>query len=153
LGKVRIKNTMEFSRQAWMRKLAEKVIRAYPSLFFDVDLDRVIFLWEETGEDCQFNGYCRLIEADFRDILKACKVDADFIIGFMSSHCEGKSENWLAILMLHELMHIGYGLYGPKVMQHEIEEFTAVLRLAGMNWQDDNKDLPDILKKKLRLVA
>jgi hypothetical protein len=153
MAKIRIKNSMEFSRQDWMRKLAEKVIRAYPELLQDVDIDRVIFLYEETCEPCEFNGYCKLVEADFRDIFKAKGVQVDFVIGFMGCHCEGKSERWLAILMLHELMHIGYGIYGPKVVRHEIEEFGAVLRLAGMDWQDDDAELPDILRKKLRLVS
>jgi len=153
MAKVRIKNSMEFSQAVWMRKIAEKVLKAYDALLEDVDLSKVIFIYEETGEPTEFNGYCRLIEADFRDILKSRAVEADFIIGFMSCHCEGKSDKWLAILMLHELMHIGYGIYGPKVVKHEIEEFSAVLRLAGLNWQNDAESLPDILKKKLRLVA
>jgi predicted metallopeptidase len=146
---IKIKQKMQFERDQSMRKLAERVVNAYPELFDHIDLDCVEFLRETTAEPCNAAGMCQRIGKVTRDMLNCHGLEIEWIIVFFDCHAEGKSDEWLQILMFHELLHIG-----PRggLVEHDIEDFKIVLGLAGVNWTDD-RNLPDIIRKKIHLVA
>jgi predicted metallopeptidase len=139
--------TVEFIADPTMRPLAQRVIRAYPNLLGHIDIDRLLFYHEITGCASNAVAKCRRIVPPYRDILRAAGIDADWIIEFYSVHTDGKSTNYLQVLMLHELLHIGED---GKIVKHNIQDFRSVLKLAGIDWGYD-QDVPDITRKKIRL--
>ena len=47
--------------------------------------------------------------------------------------------------MWHELKHIP--LLGDKLIDHDVKDFAAVLRAAGIDWNIPGENVPDILAK------
>ncbi len=132
-----------------MKKLAERVIKAYPDEFGHIEIERVLFLHEISGSKIRWAGFCREVMPPYGDLLAIQGVHVDWIIEFYSCATEGKSDRWLQILMYHELMHIGVD---GKARYHDLEEFSDVLHLAGIDWIED-EGLPDIVRKKIRIAA
>jgi hypothetical protein len=48
--------------------------------------------------------------------------------------------------MLHELKHVGLGMKGLRIIPHDIEDFSDILRKYGLKWNKSGEELPDILK-------
>jgi predicted metallopeptidase len=145
----KITKKMLFMPSVALRTLADRIIRAYPEHFDHIELDRVYFCTEVNGKPSGANAVCHKLNKLTSDLLIHVGAEYDFIIAFFSDAVDGKSEKWFQILMFHELLHIGPD---GKLVDHDIEEFVAVLDIAGHRWQSD-KNLPDIIKKKIRLVA
>lgn len=58
----------------------------------------------------------------------------DFIIVIYDA-AEELSDDQKRILMLHELLHVGIDDKGdPKIVPHDVEDFTAILNEFGMDW-------------------
>jgi hypothetical protein len=55
------------------------------------------------------------------------------------------TENQQKVLMLHELKHIGIGERGLKIENHDIEDFADILTAYGLDWNDIDKNIEDIL--------
>lgn len=144
---IKLSASMEYIPDKGMRRLAERVAIKYPELFEHIDLDRVLFYREVTGKASGAAGICRKISTPYRQILRDLGLDAEFIIEFYSASTEGKSKEWEAILMFHELQHIGED---GKLVEHDVEDFYSVLNNVGVDWTAD-RNLPDILKKKIEL--
>ena len=47
--------------------------------------------------------------------------------------------------MLHELKHIQINERGLSVKPHDIEDFKDILEKYGNEWNEFNKEVPDIL--------
>jgi len=143
---------MIFELDLDMRTMAERLISAYPQEFGHIEFDRVLFYQEITGEPDKGGSAarCRKIQPIFRQALADAGVEADWIIEFYSAATADKGERWLAILMFHELRHIGFD---GKLVKHDLEDFIQVLQLAGILWYTtEEKDLPDIITEKLLAV-
>lgn len=154
MANIQIKDDHEFIPDAEMRKIAERVVRAYPEVFGHVNLARVAFMWETTGEEAKCGrdrvaaGGCFKVKSIFRDLLSQHGGRYDFIIAFFSSECEGKSLEWRQLLMYHELRHIDED---GKIYEHEIEDFVDVLEMGGIRWTDD-QNVPDIIHRKIKIA-
>jgi predicted metallopeptidase len=146
---VKITNAMLFLPDEKLRNLADRIIKAYPEHFDHIELERVYFCTEVNGKPSGACAVCHKVNKLTRDLLIHVGYEYDFLIAFFSEATDGKSEKWLQILMFHELLHIGPS---GKLVDHDIEEFLEVIEMAGSRWQAD-KNLPDIVKKKIRLAA
>lgn len=126
-----------------LRDLAEKVIAKREDLAH-VDIAEVIFLWElETKPKAQGGtvmARCYSIE----DHPIGVFTPARFAIVFYQRSMEWMSDRQQAILMWHELKHIPEK--GKKLVNHDVQDFYAVLREAGLDWGDPNGEVPDILE-------
>lgn len=155
MANVQITDAMEFEVNREMRKIAERVTRAYPEVFGHIDISRVAFLYELTGKPATYGrnrtaaGVCIKPKSVFRDLLLMHGAEYDYIVVFFSEACEGRSVEWLQLLMYHELRHIGED---GKLVEHEIEGFLDEFDLAGTRWGFD-ENLPDIVRKKIRLTG
>ncbi|MEN6581679.1 MAG: putative metallopeptidase [Armatimonadota bacterium] len=145
----RITKNHYFEPDKSLRRLADRVCRVYPEYFGHIDLKRVAFMMETTGNDSGACAVCHKVSTLARAAFREVKKPTDFVIAFFSSECEGKSQQWMQMLMFHELLHIGVD---GKLVEHDIQEFMDVVRLAGLDWQNDD-DLPDIIRKQIKLVA
>ena len=137
----------QFEPDESMRALAEKVAGAYRQYLPHIDTDRILFYRESLGCMSRADAKCRMITEPYKSILQSKGLDADWIIEFYSVHTAHKSENYLAVLMLHELMHIGGN---GKLVDHDIQDFRDILRGVGAEWAAD-RDIPDILTDKIAL--
>ena len=71
----------------------------------------------------------------------------DFIITFYEPNIYYMTENQKKILMLHELKHIDVGERGLTIRPHDIEDFKSIIKTYGLEWNDMDQDLPDILNE------
>jgi len=65
-----------------------------------------------------------------------------FAIVFYMQNCDCMTDRQLALLMLHELMHIP--AIGDKLVQHNVKDFFEVLRV-DLKWSWPGQEVPDIL--------
>lgn len=147
MSRPKLSKSMVYMPDARMRKLAERVIKAYGDRLDHIDLDRVLFLREITGKESGAAGICRMVATPYRQILCGLGLDVEWIIEFYSAATDGKSREWEAILMYHELSHIGPD---GKIVDHDIEDFTSILSTVGIEWVSNN-NLPNIFTKKHRI--
>lgn len=109
-----------------------------------VDPNEVLFLWESETKP-KAKGF---------DVMARTYGFKDEPIGFFTAHRFGivfyrQQMDWMspkqrAILMWHELKHIP--LLGDKLKPHDVNDFYAVLKAAGINWGDPDGEVPDILE-------
>jgi len=154
MANLRILDSMEFEPEPEIRRLALRIIKAYPEALGHIEIDRVAFYLEITGTPARCGrrvagGACFKVRPPFRETLALAGSKVEWIVAFFSAETEGKSDEWLAVLMLHELMHIGPD---GKLVEHDIEDFSTVLHTAGIDWAED-RNVPDIIRKKIRLAA
>jgi predicted metallopeptidase len=130
-------------RSQELQRLADKIIRRVPSLSFIkgvICIGYVMSYEHKKGERIRYAD-CRRVREVFRAWLPY-----DFIITFYYNNTSMLSENQQKIVMLHELMHIGMGPKGLKLVHHDVEDFKVILREFGLDWGAlDNRDVPDIL--------
>ena len=128
-----------------LRELAEKVIEKIPALSiipnFDIKVGYVRSYEQKLNKGKTVFGDCRKVTGVYKAYLPF-----DFIITFYEPNMYYMSENQQKLLMLHELMHIGIGERGLRLEPHDIEEFTAILKTFGDDWEALGKDVPDIIR-------
>ncbi len=144
------KEDMIFRPRPEYRELARD-LRGAPALkwrLFHIDLDRVGFYYEETCEDTDHIAECLRVNEPWRSVLADAGVFWDWLVVVYGRHAEGKSAEWLKIVLYHELRHIGID---GKVAKHTTEDFADILEDFGIRWTDDKEALPDITKMELKL--
>lgn len=127
-----------------LRDLAEEVIAKRPELGIIHDFNiRIAYL--RSYEAKQAKG--RRVNADCQKVSGAYTafLPYDFIITFYEPNMNYMNENQIKILMLHELKHIGIGERGLRIENHDIEDFADILAHYGLDWDDLDKEVPDIL--------
>lgn len=137
--KLGIQNT---ERSPELRRMAERIIRRIPQLAHigGVKVGYVMSCEPTHGEKIKFAD-CRKVPEVYRAWLPY-----DFIITFYACNTGALDENQRKIVMLHELMHIGMGPRGYRIVPHDVEDFKAILGRFGLKWSAlDNRGAPDIL--------
>lgn len=128
-----------------IKALGEMVIKNFPEFNFIEDYKIKIgyVLSYEVKKDKAKKVFadCKLINGTYTAYLPF-----DFIITFYDPNIYWMSDNQKAILMYHELKHIGVGRKGFKIEDHDIEDFVDVLGKYGLTWNKRNVQVPDILK-------
>ena len=140
---------MIFRQAPELREIAKQIQEnwAVKWKLFHIDLNRVGFLYESSCEETKYAGECRQVGQPWKGLLEDAGIDWDYVIEVYGFHAEGKSREWLQILLYHEMRHIGFD---GKLVKHNIEDFRDVLLEFGLDWHAD-KELPDILKLKPRI--
>jgi predicted metallopeptidase len=120
-----------------LEQLAKKVIAKRPEVAH-VEPSSVLFIKElETRPKAIARCY-RL--ADHPIGLFTAK---PWAVVFYWSNCDYMSEAQLALLMMHELMHIPPR--GNKLVDHDVKDFRAVLGF-DLDWAQPGSEVPDILE-------
>jgi hypothetical protein len=127
-----------------LRVLGEKVIAAIPELSMLSDLN-VKIGYVRSYDPKRDKG--KMTYADCRKVkgTYTAYLPFDFIITFYDPNMYYMTENQKKILMLHELKHIGIGDKGIRLENHDIEDFKDILNRFGIDWNEFNQDVPDIL--------
>ena len=126
-----------------LKQLGEAIINKFPELQFiniyGIKIGYVLSYENKQGQ--------KITYADCRKLAEVYKayLPFDFIITFYYFNTEMLSENQKKILMLHELKHIQINERGLSVRPHDIEDFKDILDKYGNEWNEFNKEVPDIL--------
>ena len=140
---------MQFRLAPELREIAKQLLEQ-PALkwrLYHIILDRVEFLYEVTCEETDKAGECRRVNEPWHTLLAEHGDYLHWVITVYGYHAEGKSREWLQILIYHELRHIGID---GKIVEHDIESFRDILREVGIDW-DEDKELPDLMKLEPKL--
>lgn len=130
-----------------LRKLAEAIIDSFSHLHFIREYGiRIGYVMSQekppvSGGKVKYAD-CRKVKLNYQAWLPF-----DFIITFYQPNTETRTENQQKIIMLHELEHIGIGRDGLKLEDHDVEDFRNILKKYGLNWNDFDVDVPDILSE------
>jgi len=141
---------MIFKPRPEFREIARRLQEA-PALkwrLFHINLDRVGFYYEETCEKSKCAAECLPVIEPWKSVLADCGIFLDWLIVVYGYHAEGKSREWLQIVLYHELRHIG--IDGRRV-EHSVEEFDDILQHCGLMWAAGREPLPDICRLKLEI--
>ncbi len=126
-----------------LKKLGEAVINKFIELHFineyGIRIGYVVSYENKCGQKITYAD-CRKLGEVYKAYLPF-----DFIITFYYFNTEILSENQKKILMLHELKHIQITERGLSVRPHDIEDFKDILSRYGNEWNEFNKEVPDIL--------
>lgn len=139
-----IKDTMIFRSAPECEEIYQELLDA-PATGWLINHTRavkIVFLYEVTCDDAEAAACIMKVRQPYRQLLAGSGNPADFVVCVFGYHAEGKSRNWLKILILHELMHIDY-LF--KLRDHDVKDFRLLIKQYGLDWADDN-ELPDICK-------
>lgn len=127
-----------------LRLLGEKIIKKFKEFSFikeyDIKIGYVNSYESKGGEKITYAD-CRKLQEVYKAYLPF-----DYIITFYDRNTGILSDNQKKILMLHELKHIGVGMNGLKMIQHDIEDFSDILTEFGLDWNGYNKEVRDILE-------
>jgi predicted metallopeptidase len=120
-----------------LKDLAIRIISTQEAVSH-VDPDDVLFLWEREQKPKATARTYRLVDLPIQFF-----TDKRFCIVFYWQRCDYMSPAQLAILMLHELMHIPET--GDKLIDHDIKDFRAILGL-DLDWSEPGREVPNILE-------
>lgn len=126
-----------------LQQLGEAIISRFIELHFineyGIKVGYVISYENKCGQKIKYAD-CRKVSEVYKAYLPF-----DFVITFYYFNTEIMSENQKKILMLHELKHIQMGEKGLLVKPHDIEDFKDILGQYGLEWNEFNREVPDIL--------
>ena len=120
-----------------LQELAGILIGKYYGLSH-IDIDDILFARETETTP---KAYAKTYSMSQHPIQLYCR--KSFAIVFFEQSCELLTARQRAILMFHELMHIPES--GFKLVQHDVKDFYAALRLGGIDWARPGAEVPDIL--------
>lgn len=128
----------------WMKRLAGKVIKKFDQLDiiddYEIKVGYVLSQRSKRSDGKPVYGECQKVDKNVQAF-----IPYDFIITFYEPNCEELDDNQMAILMYHELRHIGYKNGGASIVKHEVQDFNNILNEFGLDWTDE--ECPDILDK------
>jgi predicted metallopeptidase len=137
-------NIIDFEVSDELKELGEKVISKRLELHFineyDIKVGYVISYEAKRDKGRSVNADCRKVNGPYQAYLPF-----DFVITFYEPNVYHMSDNQKKILMLHELRHIGIGMRGLRIENHDIEDFYSLLKEFGMQWNEYQQDVIDIL--------
>lgn len=127
-----------------LNELGEKVITVMPELGIirncNIKVGYVRSYEQKIEKGKIVYADCRKVKGTYTAYLPF-----DFIVTFYEPDIDLMSVNQKKIVMLHELKHIGVGEKGLKLEDHDREDFRDILLRYGLDWNDLNQDVIDIL--------
>lgn len=137
-------NIADYETADDLRELGEKVINIIPELViireFNIKIGYVRSYEQKKDKGREVNADCRKVSGTYTAYLPY-----DFIITFYEPNIYYMTENQKAVLMLHELKHIGIGERGFRIENHDIEDFKDIIIQYGLDWNCDGTDIKNIL--------
>ena len=121
-----------------LAKLAADIVAVRPEVAH-VEVDDILFLRElETKPGGTLARTYRLVDHPI-----GFYITARFAIVVYSQNTDYMSARQMAILMLHELMHIPER--GNKLVDHDVKDFRSVLGI-DLDWARPGREVMDILE-------
>lgn len=120
-----------------LTELAKRVV-SHRDEVAHVEPDRVLFLRETLTKPKALAKCYRLADHPIGFF-----TDKPFAVVFYWQLCDHLSREQLALLMMHELMHIPP--IGDKLVDHDIKDFRAVLGI-DLDWAEPGREVPNILE-------
>jgi len=138
-------NIIDYEVADDLRELGERIIKAKPEELHvihdcDVKIGYVRSYERKQSKGMTVNADCRKLNGPVTAYLPF-----DFIVTFYEPNMDYMTDNQRKILMLHELRHIGLGPQGLRIEPHSIEDFKDILHRFGIEWNEYNQEVPDIL--------
>ncbi len=134
-------NRNEIKRSKEFAKTGRRLIREIPELkFISENKCKVAFLTSEQektsgGGQKKVFGQCIKVSEQYQWI---CPYH--FMIVVYSQNCAGFSDEQFEILLLHELLHIGFKEDSIEPMfyirEHDYEEFKQIVDKYGLEWSE-----------------
>lgn len=126
----------EWKRAYDLQELASRIITARPEVDH-IDVDEVLFLREHEMKPKALARTYRLSEHPI-----GLYTTKRFAIVFYWQNCDYMTTQQLALLMLHELLHIP--AIGDRLVKHDVQDFRTVLGV-DLDWAMPDQEVPDIL--------
>ena len=120
-------------------KIALKLI-AHVEQVDHVDADEILFLRELDTKPPSAAKIYRI-----GDHPMGFFTDKKYCIVVFWAVCDYMTPEQLAILVLHEMLHIPS--HGAKLVDHDVQDFRSILGL-DLDWQEPGREVPDLLGKK-----
>ena len=116
-------------------RIAQDLIMERPELEHLRDADVTIICLASTHEKKSGNklvlGQCEKIAEKYK-----WGIPCDFTITIFEPNCVGMTEEQMKILILHELLHVGVDGDRLYIVQHDLEDFKAIISEFGVNWSE-----------------
>lgn len=116
-------------------RIAQDLIMERPELEHLRDADVTIICLASAHEKKSGNklvlGQCEKIAEKYK-----WGIPCDFTITIFEPNCAGMTEEQMKILILHELLHVGVDGDRLYIVQHDLEDFKAIISEFGVNWSD-----------------
>lgn len=136
---------IEYEVSPELQELGKAVIDKMPEVQiinnFDIKVGYVISYEAKRSRDKRVHADCKKITGTYTAFLPF-----DFVITFYEPNISHMTDNQKKVLMLHELKHIGVGDRGFRIENHNIEDFHSILKRYGIDWNDYDKEIPDIFE-------
>lgn len=118
------------------RDIADKLIDKFPVAFGFIELDKVLFLKEDSKTPKKY--------ADIRGVRSpfTFMTEYKFIMTVYEQVCASMNDAQKVMLIYHELLHIHSDF--EKLRKHNLEDFRELVAIYGVNWNID-PNLPNIL--------
>jgi predicted metallopeptidase len=110
------------------KDIAEKLVDKYPVNFCNINIDEILFI-KETEKTPKKYAETRIVKSPYTFITAY-----RFIITVYENVCLNLNDAQKAILMMHELMHIGE----DGLIDHDSKDFKSIIATYGVNWDLDN---------------
>lgn len=118
----------------YLKNIARQVMEERETEFRHLKNCKIGFLLSDKAKKSKGKS----VYADTEKVNDKYKVltNLDFIITFYEPNCEGISGRAMAILMLHELKHIGYDIEDGScsIVPHDLEDFKNIVDDYGTDW-------------------
>lgn len=120
--------------------LTLKILKKYSERFGHIHYDDMVFLYK-FADKSDWAGQCRLIKGVWEAI-----TDKKVMISLWHENWVKKSTSEKALLLFHEICHIGYDDDKAKytIIKHDVEDFREILREYGVDWEDSQKFLDNL---------
>ena len=125
----------EYTESKELEKIAQAIIKKY-SRFEHVEFAEILFLQEWTLKP---KAAARCYKIDGHPM--RFYTGKLYVIVFYENNIHYMNKEQRAILMYHELRHIGR----PKLVDHNVKEFDEIISNFGVDWAEDGASVPNIL--------
>lgn len=130
---------LDFRESPELESLAGDLIRRYEILEF-INLEEILFLREMNSRPKALARCYR-----FGDHPIGFFTDKQYAIVFYENNCDYMTLEQRALLMYHEMRHIGKPF--SRLNDHTTKDFKEILAV-NLNWAERGAKVPDILKGK-----
>lgn len=122
--------------------LVAKIINRFPEKFSHLDPEQIVLVFKDS-EKSSWYGQTRLIKGVWQVI-----TDKAVLMTLWKNAWNAKTPSWQALLIYHELLHIGWDdEKGYKLIKHDIEDFAEVLKQYGIDWENSDEFIAQLNKE------
>ena len=125
-------------------ELLPKILKKFPDKFSHIKQDDIVLIFKES-DDSKWFGQTRLIKGIWKVITDKC-----ILISLWKNAWDAKPESWRALLIYHELLHIGVNDDRDyQLIKHDIEDFAEVIKKYGLDWENSDGFFEELNSRNL----